>query len=119
MLFVWAYTHYAGMVHTHGLTEDGKMLFRIAVNIDGREEPRSEAHQKQHKENVRLLIAGNETLNEEYTIEIADQKKLEAHLYDGASREENVSPEFRKAWDRFKDNEASELEELSRMTASN
>lgn len=111
-LFVWAYTHLVGSVQTCGLTEDGDMLFTISNNLKPTEPSRSEAKQKQHRENIRLLIAGNDTLNEEYNVVVADQKKLEAHMYDGASREDNVDADFRAAWDLFKEKEAEQIDEI-------
>jgi hypothetical protein len=118
-LFVWAYTHLVGSVQTCALTEDGDMLFSVSNALTPTDQPRSEAHQKQHKENIRLLIAGNDTLNEEYNVVVANQQKLEAHMYDGASREENVDAEFRKAWDLFKKKQASMVEKYNMMMQEN
>lgn len=118
-LFVWAYTHTVGSVRTCGLSEDGDMIFGIDKMLSPTDQPRSEAHQKQHRENIRLLIAGNDTLNEEYNVIVADQKKLEAHMYEGANREENVDSDFRNAWDRFKDKQAEMIEKYNMMMQDN
>lgn len=104
-LFVWGYTHYPDRVTTCALTEDGKLLASIDSPIDYNE-PRSEVHQKQHKENVRLFFGSNDAIAEEYDVHIQNQSKLEKHMYDGGDRVENVPEDFRIAWDKAKLGEA-------------